>query len=66
MASTAMSTVPKAVMIITRVSGERSLMAFNTWSPSMPGIFMSVMTRAGVSSANNRSPSSPLAAATTW
>jgi len=65
MASTAMSTVPKAVIMITSVSGERSLMAFSTCMPSMPGIFMSVITRAGETSSNSCNPSSPEAAVPT-
>ena len=43
-ASTAVSTVPKAVTIITGQSGSRSRTAFTTSSPPIPSILRSVIT----------------------
>jgi hypothetical protein len=50
---------------MTRVASERSLIAFRTWKPSIPGIFMSVITSDGLRSLNMASPSSPEAAVST-
>ena len=44
MASTAFSTVPWAVIMITGISECPALMCSKSWMPSMPGIFMSVNT----------------------
>src|ERR1035437_7401303 len=59
MASTALSTAPKAVIIMTGVSGDCFLTALKTSMPLMPLIFISVMTRLGARASKMARPSSP-------
>ena len=65
MASTALSMLPKAVIMTTEVWGERRFTSFSISTPFIRGIFTSAMTRSYGCRLNFFSPSAPLRAVVT-